>query len=209
MKTITVTFGLVIAAGLFAACGGAANSGANANRAGNANGSMSANANTNANSGANSNNGSLGNTIAKMATESPQDFMIAAAEGGKVEVETSKAALTKSQNPEVKKFAQMMVTDHTKADAELKSLAAKKNVTLPPDAGSRKDDVDALNKTEAADFDAAYVDQMVDDHETTVEMFEEQAANGSDPEVKAFAAKTLPTLKSHLEMIKAIQAKLP
>jgi len=135
--------------------------------------------------------------------------MEAAAQGGMAEVEASKAATTKSQNAEIKKFAAMMVADHTKAGTELKALAAKKNITLPTDLGSHKEDIDDLMATAAAGFDAAYVEQMVDDHEATVAMFQEQADKSADAEVKAFAAKTLPTLKGHLEMIKGIQAKMP
>lgn len=202
MKNVTIFFGTVLLSALFTGCGPAANNAANTTVRTNANSNVNANANTGV---ANS----IANAAAKVMTDSPDEFMIAAAEGGMVEVETSKAILPKTQNAEIKKFAQMMVSDHTKAGAELKALAAKKNVTLPPDAGSRKDDIDGFKKTDAADWDATYVDMMVDDHESTVEAFEEQAAGSSDPDVKAFAAKTLPTLKGHLEQIKAIQAKLP
>jgi putative membrane protein len=103
----------------------------------------------------------------------------------------------------------MMVSDHTKAGTELKALAATKKMTMPADLTADKDTIDDLKATAAADFDAAYVDAMVDGHEDTVAAFQEQADKSADAEVKAFAAKTLPTLKAHLEQIKAIQAKMP
>lgn len=135
------------------------------------------------------------------------NFWTKAAQGGMAEVEFSKLALQKSQNAEVKKFAQMMVTDHTKANTELKALAAKKNVVLPTDIGSHKSTMDDLNKLSGADFDKAYVEAMVDDHEADVELFEDNTDN-SDADIKAFTTKTLPTLKAHLEMIKGMQSKM-
>jgi putative membrane protein len=135
------------------------------------------------------------------------NFWSKAAQGGMAEVELAKLALQKSQNADVKKFAQMMVTDHTKANDELKSLAAKKSVALPTDLGSHKSTLDDLNGKTGADFDKAYVAAMVEDHETDVDLFEDNTDN-SDADIKAFTTKTLPTIKSHLEMIKGIQSKM-
>jgi len=131
-----------------------------------------------------------------------------AAEGGMAEVEMGKLASQKAQNPDVKKFGQMMVTDHTAANTELKALAAKKNIALPADAGSHKSNMDALAKESGAGFDKAYVNDMVSDHEKDVSDFQKQADSSSDPDVKAFAAKTLPVLRKHLDAIKAIEAKM-
>ncbi|MEJ7623608.1 MAG: DUF4142 domain-containing protein [Pyrinomonadaceae bacterium] len=187
-----------------AGCGGAATNNAN-------NGNRMSNMNANSNSSVSNTIGSAANSIANAAasltTDSPNDFMIDAAHGGMAEVENSRVALQKSKNAEIKKFAQMMVSDHTKAGEELKTLAAKKNVTLPNDLGSHKDDNDDL-KEATADFDKMYVDTMVADHEDTVAAFQAQADKSTDADVKAFAAKTLPTLKSHLEMVKGIQNKM-
>ena len=131
-----------------------------------------------------------------------------AAQGGMAEVELGKVAATKAKDPEVKKFAQMMVTDHTKANAELKALAAKKNFQLPTDLGTHKSKLDSMSKLSGAEFDQEYVDNMVDDHEDDVAAFQKMADSGTDPDVKAFAAKCLPVLKKHLDAIKAIQAKM-
>jgi putative membrane protein len=109
----------------------------------------------------------------------------------------------------VKKFGQMMVEDHSKANTELKALAAKKGVTLPTELDSeKKSTLEQLRGEAGADFDREYVEDMVDDHEKDVAAFERQAQNAADPDIKSFAAKTLPTLKKHLEAIKAIQAKM-
>ena len=136
-------------------------------------------------------------------------FWMTAAQGGVAEVELGRIAQTKAANPEVKNFARMMVEEHTRANEELKSLAAKKNVTLPTTMNSgNQATLTELQGLVGADFDREYVNAMVDNHEADVQLYESQAADDGDPEAKAFAAKTLPTLRKHLEMIKAIQAKM-
>lgn len=176
---------------------------ANANRAmnSNSNGSTIGNA-------ANSVSNSISNAASAMTVDSPDDFMQTAAQSGLAEVELGKLASTKATNADVKKFGQMMVAEHTKANAELKGLAGKKNVTLPTDIGSHKSTLDDLNGLSGAEFDKAYVEAMVDAHEADVSAFQSQADKSADPDVKAFAAKTLPVLQKHLEAVKALQAKV-
>lgn len=163
--------------------------------------------------GGNANSGTATTNVANTSnanTASMQDnFWANAARGGMAEVELSKVAQSKATNPEVKKFADMMVADHTKANAELKAAAAKQNVILPTDlSGAHRSLLTDLNEAAGADFDRTYVDAMVDAHETDVQLFEDQAEDDDNPDAKAFAAKTLPTLKKHLEMIKGIQSRL-
>jgi putative membrane protein len=139
----------------------------------------------------------------------PKGFMTQAAAGGLAEVELGRMASTKAQNPEVKKFAQMMVQDHTNANTELKSLAGKKNVTLPTELDAEHKAIrDRLNGLSGAEFDKAYMEAMVEDHEKTVDLFETQSEDGTDPDAKAFAAKTLPKLREHLKMAESIEDKL-
>lgn len=130
-----------------------------------------------------------------------KDFMQTAAKDGMMEVEMGKMGQKHAKNAEVKKFASRMVTDHSKANAQLKALAKKKGVTL--DTASPEQ-----HKIDEANFDKEYMDQMVKDHEKDVAAFEEEAKDGSDPDVKAWANKTLATLKKHLELAKQIQGKL-
>jgi len=130
-----------------------------------------------------------------------------ACQGGMAEVEMGKLAQQKAKNPEIKKFGQMMVTDHGAAGKELEALAKKKNVTLPTDLGSHKSTLDSLSK-ETDGFDKAYVNEMVNDHENDLKEFQKQAQSSSDPEVKAFAAKTATVIQKHLDAIKAIEAKM-
>ncbi len=163
--------------------------------------------NSNSNAGTMNSNMSATNATGRMPA--PEAFMTEAAQGGLAEVELSTVAKTKAQNAEVKKFAQQMIEDHSNANAELKQLAGKKNVTLPtePDA-THKGIKDKLSSLSGADFDTEYVNTMVADHEKSVALFKSQAETGTDAETKAFAAKTLPKLQMHLNMIKGIQSKM-
>ncbi|MCY7352020.1 MAG: DUF4142 domain-containing protein [Cytophagaceae bacterium] len=138
--------------------------------------------------------------------EDDSEFAVTAASGGMLEVELGQMAQQKSQNQRVKTFAAMMVTDHTKANEELKSLAAAKNVTLPTTMGEdHQKHIDDLSKLSGAEFDKEYVDLMVEDHEKDVKLFSEAADEAKDAEMKAFAAKILPTLQQHLTEIKGIK----
>jgi len=192
----------------FAACGSTAvnvNSTANAGR--NAANSAGNAANTAGNMASNAAN-AISNAASALTVDSPDDFMVTAARSGMAEVEMGKLAAQKATDPEVKKFGQMMVSEHTAANNELKTLAGKKNVTLPTDLGTHQGDLDSLKNAAGADFDTTYVKLMVNAHENDVDAFQAQADKSADPEVKAFAAKTLPTLKKHLESIQTISDRI-
>src|SRR6476646_487726 len=205
MKQLLLIGALTIAAiVVLIACGG-----------GNTNVSVNSNSNYNSNSNSNSNGSYIGNAAntvsnaaSSMMTASPESFAKAAAQGGMAEVKMGQLAAKNAKDPEIKKFGQMMVTDHTKAGDELKALAQKKNYQLPTDIGSHQSTYDKLSKLTGADFDKEYVDEMVSDHESDLKEFQRQADNGSDPELKAFAAKVVTMIQKHLEAIKALQAKM-
>jgi putative membrane protein len=128
-------------------------------------------------------------------------FVTKAAKGGLAEVELGKLATQKASADNVKQFGQRMVDDHSKANDELKSLAASKNINLPTAMGPEEKALqDRLSKMSGAAFDRAYMKAMVDDHVKDVNEFKMESKSGKDPEVKAWAAKTLPTLEEHLKM---------
>lgn len=137
-----------------------------------------------------------------------RNFWESAAQGGMAEVAISNLALSKSQNEEIRKLAQTMIVDHAKVNAELKELAAKKKIALPTQMGSYQTRLEDLNRSSGEDFDKNYVEIMVDDHENDVELFKNEAGNSTDAELKIFAAKTLPTLQSHLREIREIQSRI-
>ncbi len=129
------------------------------------------------------------------------NFATKAAQGGMAEVQLGNLAKEHASSSDVKNFGQQMVDDHTKANDELKSIAAKKNITLPTDL-SAKDQAtyDRLSKLNGAEFDRAYMKDMVSDHRTDVAEFQHEADHGTDPDLKSFAGKTLPTLQHHLQL---------
>jgi putative membrane protein len=132
-------------------------------------------------------------------------FATTAAGDGLAEVNAGKMAQNKAVSPRVKEFATMMVNDHTKAGDELAALAKTKNIALPlmPGADAKKG-ADDLAAKSGKDFDKAYIDAMLDGHKKAVKLFEDASQNCKDPDLKAFATKTLPTLKMHLDSVQAI-----
>ena len=129
------------------------------------------------------------------------EFAKAAAEGGLAEVRLGQLAADRASEKPVKDLGQRMVDDHTKANDDLKSAAAKDNVSVPTQTElSKKDqaEYDRLSKLSGTEFDHAYTEHLVKDHKSDIAMFQHEAQNGKDPAIKSFAAKTLPTLESHL-----------
>lgn len=141
---------------------------------------------------------------AEDAATKNKNFIEKAAIGGMFEVESSKIALTRSTNPEVKTFAQEMVTDHTKAGEALKEAVKASGVTVavPPilDEEHQKK-VTALKEADAKDFDEDYIEAQEDGHDKTIALFEDYAKDGENAVLKKFAADTLPTLKTHKEHV--------
>lgn len=137
------------------------------------------------------------------------DFAVKAANGGMLEMEAARLAREKAQNSEVKAFAAMIMSDHQKANEELKALAGRKNITLPARLGEdEQKHVDELAKLSGAEFDKKYVELMVEDHEDDVKLFKKAADDADDADLKAFAAKTLPTMQKHLEQITTIDKNM-
>ena len=137
----------------------------------------------------------------RMRSTADNTFATKAAQGGMAEVELGNLATQKATNDKVKKFGQRMVDDHTKANDELKSIASRKGITLPAEVDSKdRSTKDRLAGLSGAEFDRAYMKDMVSDHKADIAEFQKEADHGTDPDLKAFAAKTLPTLQEHLRL---------
>jgi putative membrane protein len=130
------------------------------------------------------------------------------AQGNMAEIDAGKMALEKSQNAEVKKFAQQMVDEHGSALADVQALARAKNVTLPDGAGAMaKTKAIALKALSGNLFDKEYAKRAgVGDHESTVKLLQKMQKDGKDSDLKALAGKMLPTVEQHLEMARALAA---
>jgi putative membrane protein len=133
-------------------------------------------------------------------------FLIVASIKNLQEMSAAQQALNKAKRPEVRAFAQLMIKDHGQAEQQLLQLAKSQGISLPAAAtGGIQPD---LLLAGAANFDSAYVHAMSSGHGNTVQMFENYATTGKDPVVRAWAQEMLPTLKMHLEHIKAIERQL-
>ncbi|TZF83761.1 DUF4142 domain-containing protein [Pedobacter sp. BS3] len=137
------------------------------------------------------------------------DFIKKAADGGMLEVELGKLAQQKAASVRVKNFGTMMVTDHTKANNELKQIAQQHQVVVPSGLSPEsKSHVDELGKLSGSQFDKNYINMMVTDHVKDIGLFENTGAKSRMNDLNQFAKKTLPTLKMHLDSAKAIQADI-
>jgi putative membrane protein len=148
---------------------------------------------------------SVASDSASAVAEDDAEFAVEAANGGMAEVALSKIAEEKATDSKVKAFAKQMVTDHSKANDELKALASSKNITLPSAPNEEKQKAAAdLGGKSGADFDKAYISQMKKDHDKTVKLFEDAQKEVKDAELKAFIDKTLPVIKAHAEHVKSL-----
>jgi putative membrane protein len=130
-----------------------------------------------------------------------ETFVMKAEQGGLAEVELGNLAMQRGANQKVKDFGHQMVMDHTKAGDELKTIASNKGVSGPAGIDAKSEAAkQRLSSLSGAAFDRAYMEDMVRDHKEDVAEFQREANNGSDPDLKAFAQKTLPTLQHHLQL---------
>lgn len=204
MKNISKLFLVMLMATVFAACSSTKDtSGSDIDSTANLNEAGTDTTNRNLNTPA----GPTALTSGNVQTTAPDtvnavQFIQEAGAAGMKEVELSKLAQQKATNQGVKAYATMMVNDHGKANDELKTLASSRNVAL----GMSKEATaaaSALNKLNGTEFDKAYLKTMTDDHTNAIDLFD-MGTRSSDPEIKAYAAKYLPSLKTHLKQVTAL-----
>ena len=164
---------------------------------------------TSAAAGANANttNTTSSNMSSTPLSKMDSTFVMEAAVGGMTEVAAGTVAQQNAASDRVKAFGGMMVTDHSKANDELKSLASSHGMTLPTALPPAKQkDVDNMQKMTGKAFDAHYTTMMVADHKKTIDLFKKASTSATDPDVKNWATKTLPTLQMHLDSVQAIKS---
>lgn len=136
-------------------------------------------------------------------------FVDTAATDGKAEVEMGRLAAAKATSPEVRDFANRMVSDHSRANDQLVGIARLLNATPPNSiAPKHQQALDRLNAAAAPQFDMQYMNHQVRDHVAAVALFRKEANEGQNPTLKQFAASTLPTLEDHLKHARTVHAAL-
>jgi putative membrane protein len=144
-----------------------------------------------------------------MGPAKDESFLKDAAAGNMAEVAMGKVALDKSSNDDVKKFAQMMVDDHTKMESDVEAVAKATGVKLPdsPDKGAKKE-VAKLQTLSGADFDKAYMAAMVKDHKKDLSDFKAEASSTQNGGVRDLATNGAKTIQTHLEAAQSVNGKL-
>ena len=142
---------------------------------------------------------------ATKVSEADSAFLQKVAQANAAEVKVSQTAQTRSKDARIKAFADRMVKDHSENNRRLEALAKQKDVAVKPDPDPEHMlKIGTLQKLEGAQFDHAYAALMVEDHRAAVALFEQAAKSAEDPDVKQFAASTLPTLREHATMADAL-----
>ena len=149
-----------------------------------------------------------GQTTGNQPDTSTLNFIQKASTAGMKEVKAGKMAASKAASNNVKSFANRMVTDHTKANDQLMQLIKSKNWNIMPPPDAETDPDGMLAGASGTAFDKTYVSMMVQDHQKAVALFENAASTAPDPDIKAFAKQTLPTLQQHLALIQSIATKM-
>ncbi|HKO67755.1 MAG TPA: DUF4142 domain-containing protein [Burkholderiaceae bacterium] len=130
-----------------------------------------------------------------------RDFMMKAAQSDVAEIKGGQVAKEKASSDAVKRFADKMVTDHTKTSGQMKAMAESRSVALPTTPTAKDErDMKKMSGMSGTDFDRAYMDSQVRAHRDAVSLFKKQSKSGKDAELKSFAANTLPALEEHLKM---------
>jgi putative membrane protein len=136
---------------------------------------------------------------------SDEDFVRQASAAGLAEVNLGRLAAEQATSPDVKKFAQQMVEDHSKANEALNKVADNARITPSPAMDAKHHETyQKLAGMRGADFDRAYVESQLADHKDAVALFEAESKGGKNDDLKALAGKTLPTLQHHLDMVQKL-----
>ena len=137
------------------------------------------------------------------------EFYQNAAQGSIAEVELGSLALKKAGDPTVRTFAAQIVKEHTDANDKLRAVADGRNVTLPKHESASEQATKAkLQMLSGAMFDKAYIKAIIKDQEQNVREFKKEAEEGRDPNARAYAAATLPSLMEHLQRVRAMADKI-
>lgn len=150
--------------------------------------------------------GSAGSAAASSLSQQDRDMIKDLAEANLAEIQTAQLALSKTQNPRVREYAQKMIDDHSMAQQELQQMAQAKGMTLPQETDlAHKTVSGALRLLSGETFESQYINRVgVDDHQRTVELLQKAQAQARDTELKALAGRMLPVMQGHLDTARQI-----
>jgi putative membrane protein len=149
------------------------------------------------------------NTNATPVDETSSEFLVRVANAGLTEVELTSMAQQKAVNQSVKDLAATLHKDHMALNDQVKTLAGQKNITLPTVVSDeKKKDIEDLRAKTGTDFDKSFISTIIKAHESSIESFEKAINDTKDADVKSFADKTLPTLRSHLQAAKDVEKNI-
>jgi len=144
-----------------------------------------------------------------IASPAEQDFMMRATEGHMAEIDMANIALQRSDNKDVRDYANMIQSDHKSALDDLTDLMKDKNVSQPGTVpADMKKDIDVMNGLSGPEMDREFINQMVAEHEKEIGMYQDRAAIIQDTDVRKYAEDILPKLEMHLEKARSLQSKL-
>ncbi|MEG0915479.1 MAG: DUF4142 domain-containing protein [Myroides sp.] len=154
-------------------------------------------------------NTSKDQTTGQHGTEADRQFVMKALEGGNAEIKKGGLARSKSKNPDIVKYGDMMENDHHSVNGKLKQAAKERGYKVSEQLTAEAQKMyDNLSKMEGEAFDREFLTQMIADHREAIELFKQQAANGTDQELKKLASDALPTLEMHLKEIERLQSTM-
>ena len=145
----------------------------------------------------------------QVVSDQDREFVNTAATGNLAEIELGRVAAQRAARPSVRSFGERMVTDHGRSNAELTSLARSKGIEVPTALEPSQQAVrDRLSALSGNDFDRAYMSEMVRDHTEDIALFERAAEISTDPDLKAWAAQSLPMLREHLALARQVNSEV-
>jgi putative membrane protein len=146
---------------------------------------------------------------AKGTVSTDQRFVQKAAMGHMTEIRLAQVAQQRASSQAVKDYAERLEQDHSQALEQLKEVASRENITLLDELDSKhQKHIDHFSKLSGEQFDRAFMQHMIKDHKEEIALFERQASQGREPELKTYASNTLPKLREHLNMATEIQGDI-
>lgn len=143
------------------------------------------------------------------ASSRTENFVHDASIGNEFEIQSSRLALTRTSQRQVRDFAEMMIADHSTLGSKLKETVAHAKLGLTPPTALDDDHqalLDELKASSASSFDRLYIADQAQAHQEAIDLFESYADDGDNESLRRLASDALPTLRKHEEMIHNLDA---